>query len=101
MTTPHPQFSEQGFLEHVEYDDTALEDVLREAHREHFYHSQREGLSGGQSSSFDGATCVESISQEFNVANAQIRTLLDRQKEVCENWEICCISARRTSLRSS
>ena len=29
----HPQFSEQGFLEDVEYDDTALEDMLREAHR--------------------------------------------------------------------
>ena len=29
----HPQFSEQGFLEDVEYDDTALEDMLHEAHR--------------------------------------------------------------------
>ena len=47
----HPQFSEQGFLEDVEYDDTALEDVLREAHRVHVYHFQREGLSVGQSSS--------------------------------------------------
>ena len=47
----HPQFSEQGFLEDVEYDDTALEDMLREAHRVHVYHSQREGLSVGQSSS--------------------------------------------------
>ena len=47
----HPQFSEQGFLEDVEYDDTALEDMLLEAHRVHVYHSQREGLSVGQSSS--------------------------------------------------
>ena len=39
-----PQFSEQGFLEDVEYDDTALEDMLREVHRVHVYHSQREGL---------------------------------------------------------
>ena len=38
----HPQFSEQGFLEDVEYDDTALEDVLHEAHLVHVYHSQRE-----------------------------------------------------------
>ena len=46
-----PQFSKQGFLEDVEYDDTALEDMLREAHRVHVYHSQREGLTVGQSSS--------------------------------------------------
>ena len=47
----HPQFSKQGFLEDVEYDDTALEDMLREEHRVHVCHSQREGLSVGQSSS--------------------------------------------------
>ena len=47
----NPQFSKQGFLEDVEYDDTALEDMLPEAHRVHVYHSQREGLSVGQSSS--------------------------------------------------
>ena len=44
----HPQFSKQGFLEDLEYDDTALEDMLREAHRVHVYHSQREGFSVGQ-----------------------------------------------------
>ena len=47
----HPQSSKQGFLEDVEYDDTALEDMLHNAHRVHVYHSQREGLSVGQSSS--------------------------------------------------
>ena len=47
----HPQFFEQRFLEDVEYDDTALEDMLHNAHRVHVYHSQREGLSVGQSSS--------------------------------------------------
>ena len=46
-----PQFSEQRFLEDVDYDDTALEEMLREAHRVHVYHFQREGLSVGQSSS--------------------------------------------------
>ena len=46
----HPQFSEQGFLEDVDYDDTALEEMLHNAHRVHVYHSQREGLSVGQSS---------------------------------------------------
>ena len=36
----HPQFSEQAFLEDVECDDTALEDMLREAYREHVHHSR-------------------------------------------------------------
>ena len=45
------QFPEQPFLEDVDYDDAALEEMLCKAHREHVYHSQREGLSAGQSSS--------------------------------------------------
>ena len=45
------RFSEQRFLEDVDYDDAALEEMLDNAHREHVYHSQREGLSVGQSSS--------------------------------------------------
>ena len=81
LTTP--QFSKQGFTEDVEYDDTALEDVLREAHRVHVYQSQRKGLSVGQSSSVSERTGrpVGPTGQELNVAKAQIRTLLDRQKE--------------------
>ena len=66
--------------------------MLREAHRVHVYHSEREGLSVGRSSSSVSERAgqpvgertgrpVESIGQELNVANAQIRTLLDRQKE--------------------
>ena len=58
--------------------------MLREAHRVHDYHSQREGLSVGQSSSSASERTgrpVEPIGQELNVANTQIRTLLDRQKE--------------------
>ena len=55
------QFSEQRFLEDVDYDDTALEDMLHNAHQVHVYHSQREGLSVGQSSVVrvraNGATC--------------------------------------------
>ena len=81
---PPPQFSKQGFPEDVDYDNTALEDMLREAHRVHVYHSQREGLSVGQSSSSISERTgrpVGQIGQELNVANAQIRTLLDRQKE--------------------
>ena len=79
-----PQFSKQGFLEDVEYDDTALEDMLREAHRVHVYHSQREGLSVGQSSSSMSERTgrpVGPIGQELNVAYAHIGTLLDRQEE--------------------
>ena len=58
--------------------------MLREAHRVHVYHSQREGLSVGQSSSSVSERTgrpVGPIGQGLNVANAQIRTLLDRQKE--------------------
>ena len=83
---PPPQFSKQGFPEDAEYDDAALEDMLREAHRVHVHHSQREDLSVGQSSSASERTGrpvgeragrpAESSSQD-----AQIRTLLDRQKE--------------------
>ena len=87
----HPQFSKQAFLEDVEYDDAALEDMLREGHRVHVYHSHREGLSVGQSSYMSERTgrpvgertlrLVGPLGQELNVANALIRTLLDRQKE--------------------
>ena len=86
----HPQFSEQRFLEDVDYDDTALEEMLHNAHRVHVYHSQREGLSVGQSSSVSErrrpveertGRPVMASGQELNVGNAQIRTLLDQQKE--------------------
>ena len=81
----HPQFSEQRFLE-------ALEEMLHIAHRVHVYHSQREALSVGQSSSSVSVRTerpveertgrpVMASGQELNVGNAQIRTLLDRQKE--------------------
>ena len=65
--------------------------ILDEAHRVRVYHSQREGLSVGQSSSVSQTTgrfvggrtgrFVGPIGQELNVANAQIRILLERQKE--------------------
>ena len=42
-----PQFPEQRFLEDVDYDDTAPEEMLHNEHRVHVYHSQREGLSVG------------------------------------------------------
>ena len=77
------QFPEQRFLEDVDYDDVALEEMLNNAHRLHVYHSQREGLSVGQSSSSmserTGRPVVER-GQELNTEHAQIRTLLDRQE---------------------
>ena len=42
-----PQFSKQRFLENVDFDDIALEEMLHNAHRVHVYHSQRESLSVG------------------------------------------------------
>ena len=89
----HSQFSEQRFFEDVDFDDTALEEMLHNAHRVHVHHSQREGLSVGQSSSSSvferTARPVEertgrpvmASGQELNVGNPQIRTLLDQQKE--------------------
>ena len=75
----------------MDYDDIALEEMLHNAHRLHVYHSQREDLSVGQSSSVSERTgrpveertgrFVVASGLELNVENAQIRTLLDRQKE--------------------
>ena len=94
---------EQRFLEDVDYDDTAIGEMLFEAYREQVYHSQREGLSVGQSSSSmsdrTGQLVVETVakhlgespdrteqpvvetSQEQNLEQAQILTFfLDRQR---------------------
>ena len=45
------RFPEQRFPEDVDYDDAAIGEMLFNAYREQVYHSQREGLSLGQSSS--------------------------------------------------
>ena len=78
------RFPEQRFLEDVDYDDAAIGEMLFKAYREQVYHSQREGLSVGQSSSSvsdrSGQPVVET-GQEQNTEHAQIRTLLDRQRE--------------------
>ena len=44
------QFTEQRFLEDVDCGDAAIGEMLFNAHQEQVYHSQREGLSVGQSS---------------------------------------------------
>ena len=49
-------FSDRGFPADAEYDDAALEGMLREAHRVHSHHSQREDLSVSLSSSVSDRT---------------------------------------------
>ena len=73
-----PFFSDTGFPADAEYDDAALEGMLRESHRVHSHHSQREDLSVSLSSSVSdrAGRPAEQSNQE-----AQIRTLLDKQKE--------------------
>ena len=92
------RFSEQRFLEDVDYDDAAIGEMLFDAYREQVYHSQREGLSAGQASSSmsdrTGQPVVQTVAkshdrtgqpvvetgQELNPEHAQIRTLLNRQR---------------------
>ena len=45
------RFPEQRFSEDVDFDDAAIGEMLFNAYREQVYHSLREGLSVGQSSS--------------------------------------------------
>ena len=79
-------------LEDVDYDDAALEEMLHKRTREHVYHSHREGLSVAELSSSVSERTVRPVvertgrlvverGQELNTEHAQIRTLLDRQKE--------------------
>ena len=81
-----PFFSDKGFPADADYDDAAPEGMLREPHRVHSHHSQREDSSVSLSSWVSDRTGrlagdragrpAEQSSQE-----AQIRTLLDKQKE--------------------
>ena len=73
-----PLFSDKVSSADADYDDAALEGMLREAHRLHCHHSPREDLSVSLSSSVSDRTGrpVEQRNQE-----GQIRTLLDKQKE--------------------
>ena len=71
-------------LGRVDYDDATIGEMLFNAHREQVYHSQREGLSVGQSSSSVSDRSEQPVverGQELNTEHAQIRTLLDRQRE--------------------
>ena len=85
-----PQFPEQRFLEDVDYDDTALEEMLHNALRTCLSLPARMLVcwsvvvcvrkNGRPVVERTGRPVVAS-GQELNVGNAQIRTLLDRQKE--------------------
>ena len=80
-----PLFSNKVSSANPDYDDATLEDMLHQAHRAQAYHFQREVLSVSLSSSMTDRTgrpvgdrpgrLVEQRNQE-----AQIRTLLDKQK---------------------
>ena len=74
-----PFFSDKGFPTDAEYDDAALEAMLREAHRVHSHHPQREDLSVSLSSSSVSDRTGRPAEQSGQ--EAQIRTLLDKQKE--------------------
>ena len=91
--------TEQRFFEDVDNEDAVIGEMLFNAYREQVYHSQREGLSVGQSSSSvsdrTGQPVVEIVAkshdrsgqpvvqrgQELNTEHAQIRNLLNRQRE--------------------
>ena len=74
-----PLFSDKVSSADADYDDAALEDMLREAHRVHSHHSPREDLSVSLSSS---SSVSERTARPVEPRNqkAQIRTLLDKQK---------------------
>ena len=82
-----PLFSDKGFPADAEYDDAALEGMFREAHRVLSHHSQREDLSVSRSSSSVSDRTGRPVGDragrpaEQSSQEAQIRTLLDKQKE--------------------
>ena len=74
-----PLFSNTVSSVYTDYDDATLEDMLHQAHRAHAYHSLREDLSVSLSSSSMSDGTVRPVEQRNQ--EAQIRTLLDKQKE--------------------
>ena len=82
-----PLFSDKVSSADPDYDDAALEDMLHQAHRAHAYHSLREDLSVSLSSSSMSDRTGRPVGDrtgrpvERRNQEAQIRTLLDKQKE--------------------
>ena len=82
-----PLFSDKVSSADPDYDDATLEDMLHQAHRAQAYHSLREDLSVSLSSSSmsdrTGGPVGDRLGRpgEHPKPEAQIRTLLDKQKE--------------------
>ena len=82
-----PFFSDKGFPADSDYDDAALEGLLREAHRVHSHHSQREDLSVSLSTSSVSDRTGRPVGDragrpaEQSSQEAQIRTLLDKKSK--------------------
>ena len=81
-----PLFSNKVSSADPDYDDATLEDMLHQAHRAQVYHSLREDLSVSLSSSMSDRTGRHVGDRpgrlgEHRSSEAQIRTLLDDQKE--------------------
>ena len=82
-----PLFSDKVSTADPDYDDAALEDMLHQTHRAHAYHSPREDVSVSLSSSSMSDRTGRPVGDrtrrpaEPNSQDAQIRTLLDKQKE--------------------
>ena len=74
-----PLFSSKVSSADPDCDDAALEDMLHQAHRAQAYHSLREDLSVRLSSSSMSDRTGRPVEQRN--PEAQIRTLLDKQKE--------------------
>ena len=74
IRSPWPKrFPEQRFLEDVDYDDATIGEMLLNAYREQVDHSQREGLSVGQSSSSMSDRTVQPVVE--TVAKSHDRTV--------------------------
>ena len=81
-----PLFSNKVSSTDPGYDDATLEDMLHQAHRAQAYYSLREDLSVSLSSSMSDRTERQVEDRpwrpgEHRNSEAQIRTLLDKQKE--------------------
>ena len=87
LPDPLPPFSDKVSSADSDYDDAALEDMLHQAHRAQAYHSLREDLSVILSSSSTSDRTGRPVGErtgrpgEQRNQEAQIRTLLDKQKE--------------------
>ena len=100
-----PFLSDKGFPADAEYDVAALEDTLREAHREQSHHSQRKDLSVSLSSSSVSDRTGRPVRDragrpaEQRSQQAQIRTLLDKQKQ--QNLAECQVRIKRHEFQAA